>query len=187
MAATRSRRRRRHRPHATVHKPTGTFHPRVQAIGPDHFGIVAVDCAKARCKWLLADFYGNVLIPPTTLPVSRPDLDAALDLLRRTAAQHQLRDLVVAVERTGRYHHPVLHAFRAAGYDARVVHPFATKQLRQPADPGNKTDDTDLAAIHRAAVNGFALCEAPRDEFWTGLQLLIRHRRDLVWKISTLY
>src|SRR5262249_57801636 len=94
------RRRRRHLPHATVHKPTGTFHPRVQAIGPDHFGIVAVDCAKARCKWLLADFYGNVLIPPTTLPVSRPDLDAALDLLRRTAAQHQLRDLPAPLDPT---------------------------------------------------------------------------------------
>ena len=33
------------------------------------------------------------------------------------------------------------------------------KQLRLPAHPGNKTDDTDLAAIQRAAVNGFGLIE----------------------------
>jgi hypothetical protein len=26
------------------------------------------------------------------------------------------------------------------------MHPYATKQYRQPADPGNKTDDTDLSA-----------------------------------------
>ena len=38
-----------------------------------------------------------------------------------------------------------------------------TKQFRQPANPGNKTDDTDLAAIQRAAVNGFGLLEPPAD------------------------
>ena len=64
------------------------------------------------------------------------------------------------------------------------MHPFATKQFRQPSDPGYKTDDTDLVAIHRAAVNGFALLEATLDETWKTLQLLIRHRRDLVFKIT---
>ena len=71
--------------------------------------------------------------------------------VRRTAAP--LR------QRTGRYHQPQ-RAF-AAGFETRIVHPFATKQYRQPVDPGNKTDDTDLAAIHRATVTGFALLESP--------------------------
>ncbi len=53
----------------------------------------------------------------------------------------------------------VQRAFRQAGSEVRLVHPFATKQFRQPADPGNKTDDTDLAPIHRAAVNGLGLIE----------------------------
>ena len=62
----------------------------------------------------------------------------------------------------------------------RILHPFVTKHYRQPVDAGNKTDDTDLAAIHRATVTGCALLEATRDEAWTTLQLVIRHRRDLV-------
>jgi hypothetical protein len=33
--------------------------------------------------------------------------------------------------------------------------------------------------LHRATVTGCALLEATRDEAWTTLQLLIRHRRDL--------
>src|SRR5205823_8715106 len=53
-------------------------------------------------------------------------------------------------------------------------------------DPGYKTDDTDLAAIHRATVTGCALLEATRDEAWTTLQLLVRHRRDLVRKGAAL-
>jgi transposase len=92
----------------------------------------------------------------------------------------------VAIERTGRYHHVVRRAFAAAGFETRIVHPFATSRLRQPSDPGYKTDDTDLVAIHRAAVNGFALVEHGLDEAWTTFQLLIRHRRDLVRKAAAL-
>jgi len=43
---------------------------------------------------------------------------------------------------SGRYHQPVKRAFADAGFEVRTVHPFATKQFRLPADPGNKTDDT---------------------------------------------
>ena len=49
-----------------------------------------------------------------------------------------------------------------------------------------KTDDKDLAAIHRATTTGFALTEPPRDLSWQTLQLLARHRRDLVHKTSLL-
>jgi transposase len=61
--------------------------------------------------------------------------------------EHRLQDLIVAVERTGNYHLPVKRVFAAAGFETRIVHPFATKQFRQPANPGNKTDETDLAAF----------------------------------------
>ena len=56
---------RRSRRFLNVAKPSGSLHPRVQKVGPEHFGIVAVDCAKARSKWMLADFYGRILIEPS--------------------------------------------------------------------------------------------------------------------------
>jgi transposase len=158
----------------------------VQQVGPEHFGIVSVDPAKARSKWMLCDFYGKVLIPPNFVAHNRVEVEAAVAQVRAAKEHHGLGDLLIAVERTGRYHHPVKNAFRVARFDTRLVHPFATKQFRQPADPSNKTDDTDLAAIHRAAVNGFALAETVPDESWHRLQLLIRHRRNLVQKSSTL-
>src|ERR1700736_2673886 len=135
---------------------------------------------------MLCDFYGNVLIPPTVVAHQRDDLAAAIAQIRQAQTTHGLGDLLVAIERTGRYHHVVQQAFAAASFETRIVHPFATKQFRQPSDPGNKTDDTDLAAIHRAAVNGFALVTATLDEHWGTLQLLVRHRRSLVQKSSTL-
>ena len=169
-----------------LQQPNGVVHARVQKVGPEHFGIISVDCAKARSKWMLADFYGNILIPPTEVAHNRVELAAAVKQVRTGLVKHHLRDCLVAVERTGRYHHPVKNAFRKADFETRLVHPFTTKQFRQPADPDNKTDDTDLKAIHRAAVNGFALLEAAPVESWRQLQLFIRHRRDLVRKSSAL-
>ena len=178
--------RRRVRRLYHIHKPSGSVQARVQKAGPEHFGVVAVDCAKARAKWMLADFYGTVIIEPTTLPHTKSELQEAIDQLNKTCEDHQIVDLIVVIERTGRYHLIVENAFTAAGCDVRVVHPFATKQFRQPADPGNKTDDTDLAAIFRAAVNGFGLVELPLGPVYGPLRLLARHRRDLVRKNSAL-
>jgi transposase len=188
MSTTRSRKRpSTRRPVTSVGKPRGVLHPRVQQVGPEHFGIVCVDCAKARSKFLLADFYGRILIPPTEVAHNRPDLDAAVTQVRQAFATNDIRDGLVAIERTGRYHRLVQRTFAAAGFETRILHPFTTKQYRQPVDPGNKTDDTDLAAIHRATVTGCALLEATRDEAWTTLQLVIRHRRDLVRKGAALH
>jgi transposase len=187
MVASRTRRRPSSRRTAPgVGKPRGVLHPRVQQVGPEHFGIVCFDCAKARSKFLLADFYGRVLIPPTEVAHTRPELEAAVAQLRQAFTAHELRDGLVAIERTGRYHRVVQRTFAAAGFETRIVHPFVTKQYRQPVDPGNKTDDTDLTALHRATVTGCALLEATRDEAWTTLQLLIRQRRDLVRKGAAL-
>jgi transposase len=186
MATTRTRRRASRRAHHTIAKPHGVLHPRVQAVGPEHFGILCFDPAKTRSKFLLADFYGNVLIPPTFVPHTRPALDAAIAQVRQAWDTHQLRDGVVAIERTGRYHRVVQRAFAAADFETRIVHPFVTSQYRQPVDPGHKTDDVDLAALQRATVTGCALLEASRDEAWTSLQLLGRHRRDLVRKGAAL-
>src|SRR5262249_2006813 len=180
-----ARRRRRQRRHE-VHKPTGALHSRIEAVGPEHFGVVSVDCAKARSKWMLADFFGNVLIEPVVVPHTRDGFRAAVTRLRQAVAEHHLDDLVVAVERTGRYHLPLKRALPDAGFAAPTGPPFATKPFPPPAAPGNKPDDPDPSAIHRAAVNGFGLAERPLDDVSPRLRSLARYRRDLVRKSTIL-
>jgi transposase len=169
---------------ATVYKPRGVLHPRVQLVGPEHFGIVCVDCAKARSAWMLCDFYGQVVAGPQTVEHTRVHLQLQLLAWQEAAQRHGLRDLIVAVERTGNYHQVVVRACRAAGLETRIVHPFATKQHRLAADPGTKTDQTDLDAIFRATLAGYGLVEPASDETHERLRLLARHRRDLVAKRS---
>jgi transposase len=127
-----------------------------------------------------------VLREPAEVLHTRCGLDLAIAQLREALARHNIADQVVAVERTGNYHLPVKRAFAAAGFETRIVHPFATKQFRQPADPGNKTDATDLDAMFRATVTGFGWIEHELDETSAQLRLLTRHRRDLVQKRSAL-
>jgi hypothetical protein len=109
-----------------LHKPGGVIHPRVQAVAPQHFAILCVDCAKNRSKIMLADFYGRVLLQPTTVEHDRPGFQAAINQVRDAQAWHNIKDMIVVVERTGRYHRPIQHAFAKAVFEVRVLHPYAT-------------------------------------------------------------
>lgn len=167
-------------------RPQGVIQTRVQAAGPEKFGVVAVDCAKARSKWMLVDFYGNILSPPANVEHNRNAFQLAVLVLRQAVEKHDLKDVIVAVEMTGTYHKPPMRAFREAGFETRLVHPFASSFYRQPEHGDEKTDDNDLDAIFRAAVNGFGLLEKPVDPIHQQLQILARHRRDLVKKRAKL-
>ncbi len=168
---TRNQRRSR-RPARVIHlgKPQGLLAPRVQAVGPEHFGIVAVDPAKARSYWMLADFYGRVLIPVTVVEHNQPGFETAIAQLRQAIATHDLRDQVVAIEQTGAYHRPVQRAYAAAGFEARIVHPSISRHFRQAGSYDIKTDPTDLEGIFRAAINGFGLQQPTWDPLYTALQ-----------------
>ena len=174
------------RRYQSLQKPNGVISPRVQKVGGERFAIVCVDPAKHRSEWMMADYFGNVLIQPQTLEHQGPFFKSAVELIRQAQRQHHIEDTIVVVERTGNYYLPPKYAFASAGFETRVVHPFATKQYRMPANPGNKTDETDLHAQHRAAVAGFGLCEFELESPYRELQLRARHRRKLVEKAAAL-
>jgi transposase len=183
---SKSRPRPRRRRTNFVQKPSGSLAPRVQAVGPERFGIVMVDVSKQRIQTQICDFYGNEIVPFTVYEQSRPGCAACLHAVQQVRADARVLDLVIAIERTGEYHRPFQRAAQRAGYDVRLVHPLATHHFRTVAHPGNKTDPTDLGGIHRATVNGFGLVERVLPPEYARLQLLARHRRDLVHKQTTL-
>ena len=169
-----------------LQKPNGVIAPRVKRVGGEKFAIVCIDPAKHRSEWMMADYFGNPLIEPQTLEHQAGFFKLAMAQIREAQQQHDIQDTIVVVERTGNYHLVPKRAFAKAGFETRVVHPFATKQYRMPADPGNKTDETDLYAQHRAAVAGFGLCEWELESPYRELQLRTRHRRNLVEKTSSI-
>ena len=163
-----------------IGKPTGQIQERVQAVGPEHFGIIAVDCAKRRSKWMLCNFYGKVIIEPTSVEHTAGGLRVMTQLIAEVCKEEGLTDTIAAVEMTGIYHKPVQRAFRKAGFDTRIVHPFASSHYRRPLHPDEKTDDNDLEAIFHAAVKGYGLATLPVGEVYQSLQAVSRHRHNLV-------
>jgi len=188
MATTTSARsnRRRSKNRRTLQKANGVIAPRVKAAGAEFFAIVCIDPAKMRSEMIMADYMGNLFIEPMTVEHQPAALEAAIQLVKQHAEQQRIKDLIVTIERTGNYHRVVQKAFARAGFEVRIIHPFATKQYRMPADAGNKTDATDLFAQHRAAIAGFGLCEPALPEVYEQLRLRIRHRRDLVEKSTAM-
>ncbi len=182
----RKQRKSKPRGRQSLQKPNGVISPRVQKVGGEHFAIICIDPAKHRSEWMMADYFGNLLIEPQTVEHQSVYFKLAVEMIRKSQQQHDIQDTIVVVERTGNYHLPPKRAFARAGFETRVVHPFATKQYRMPADPGNKTDENDLYAQHRAAVAGFGLCELELKPPYRDLQLRVRHRRNLVVKASAL-
>ena len=178
-----ARRRRRSRPRGTVHRRRASraLEGRVRRVGPEHFGILAVDSAKKRFAVLLTDFYGRALMDVLEVANTRPALEGLVATVKAQCEKHGLKDLVVGIERTGRYHVPIRNVLRAH-WDIRMVDPFATKQLRQPVDPGNKTDPTDLEAVVRAMIVGYGTTEAELPPRWAEWRLVSREREALVRK-----
>jgi len=163
-----------------IGKPTGQIQQRVQAVGPEHFGVVAVDCAKRRSKYMLCDFFGKVILEPVAVEHTTGGLQVMTQLVAEACKTAELTDTIIAVEMTGIYHKPVQRAFRKAGFDTRIVHPFASNHYRRPLHPDLKTDDNDLEAIFHAAVKGYGLVTLPVGEIYQSLQAVSRHRHNLV-------
>src|SRR5258708_40126100 len=144
-----------------IGKPAGQIQERVQAVGPERFGIVSVDCAKRRSKWMLCNFYGKVVVEPTVVEHTTGGLRAMTHVVAVACRAEGLTDTIVAVEMTGIYHKPVQRAFRKAGFDTRIVHPFASNHYRRPLHPHDKTDDHHLEAPFPPPANGYGFGHLP--------------------------
>jgi len=163
-----------------IGKPAGKIQDRVRQCGPEHFGIVTVDCAKRRSRWMLCDFFGRVLVEPRAVEHRRGDMAAMISMINDACEAEAITDRIAAVEMTGIYHRPIQQALRKAGFDTRTVHPFASSHYRKPLHPDAKTDDYDLEAIFHAAINGYGLASLPVSEDYQSLQSLSRHRHNLI-------
>ncbi len=108
-----------------LQKPNGVIGPRVKKVGGANFAIVCVDPAKHRSDWMMAGYFGNLLIEQQTLENQAAFFKLAVAQIREAQQQRDIQDMIVVVERTGTYHLAPKRAFSKAGFETRVVHPFA--------------------------------------------------------------
>jgi transposase len=153
---------------------------RVRRIGGDKFGVLVVDSSKKNAELWMTDFYGEPLWEESrTFPITDGHLNEMINVVGGTCRERGLKDLVVGIEQTGRYHRPIQRAL-AQRWEVKAIHPFVTKQLRQPASPGVKTDGVDLEAMSRAIISGYGDDQRAVPLLYTKWQLINRAREDAV-------
>ncbi len=106
MAATKKNRRQRGKSNSrqSLQKPSGVIGPRVKKVGGERFAIVCVDPAKHRSEWMMADYFGNLIIEQQTMEHRAIGFKLAVALIRAAQQEHEIQDTIVVVERTGNYH-----------------------------------------------------------------------------------
>ncbi len=175
------RRRKGHRRGTKCRKKIDdSLRQRVRKIGGDKFGVLVVDSSKKNGEYWFTDFYGEPMWDESrTFPITRGHLDQMMNVVCGTCREHGLKDLVVGIEQTGRYHRPIKRALEKR-WEVKTIHPFVTKQLRQPASPGVKTDGVDLEAMARAIIAGYGDDPHPWPTLYAKWQLINRAREDSV-------
>ena len=103
------------RQHKSLQKPNGVISPRVQKVGGERFAIVCIDPAKHRSEWMMADYFGNILIQPQTLEHQGPFFKSAVERIRQAQQEHHIQDMIIVVERTGNYYLPPKFEFCTLG------------------------------------------------------------------------
>jgi transposase len=161
-------------------KIDNSLRQRVRKIGGDKFGVLVVDSSKKNGEFWLTDFYGEPMWDESrTFPITRGHLDQMVNAVGGSCRELGLKDLVVGIEQTGRYHRPIKRALEKR-WEVKTIHPFVTKQLRQPASPGVKTDGVDLEAMTRAIIGGYGDDPHPVPTLYAKWQLVNRAREDAV-------
>ena len=107
--SARTTHRRRRKPNSktarkqrSLQKPNGVISGRVQKVGGEKFAIVCIDPAKHRSEWMMADYFGNLIIEPQTVEHQAAFFKLAVQQTRQAQQEHDIQDMIVLVERMGK-------------------------------------------------------------------------------------
>jgi hypothetical protein len=170
---------------ANEQKMDNSLMERIRSAGAEHFGILVMDSSKGNYQPLLGNYLGEKLVDFDPVQNTRPALENFVVQVKKHCKEFKLNDLVVGLERTGRYHLPAKQILEKY-WTAKIIHPCATKQLRCPVKSGNKTDGTDKDAMLKAMVAGYGMHEPELPETWVVWRIIGRMRNDLVGKRATI-
>jgi transposase len=135
----------------SIFKNTGTdFRKLLTEYRPDEILYVSIDVAKYYHSFMVANFFGDVIIPKSDIPYNNHGINFLRKKVNLAQKQTNAKKVFFGLESTGHYHENLTAALMNLGYNVAVINPSDTKDERDNIHA--KTDNIDLAAIARVIM-----------------------------------
>jgi transposase len=143
--------------------------------------VVPVDVGKSVAMALIADHYGEMVVPPFEFPLTETGFAVLAGAIARAEAAREAEVVRVGVESAGHYHRTLVARLRASGQEVVELNPAAVKEARaQQLLRRLKSDARDLGAMAELMVRGAGRYPAVRTDALATQAAWVAHRRRKV-------
>lgn len=131
------------------------FVEQVRGIDPRRLLAVPIDVGKHEAAALVCDFWGEVVVPLFTFPLTEPGVRSLLAAVARAEAARDAAWVRAGLEQAGHYHRTLLARLRVAGVEVALLNPAQVRENRnQSLLRSLKSDATDVGAMAELLIRG---------------------------------
>src|SRR3990170_228637 len=153
------------------------FVERIRGLDPARLLAVPIDVGKASAAAMVCDFWGEVVTPPFTFPITEPGVEVFTSAVARAEAARDAAWVRAGLEQAGHYHRTLLVRLEQVGIEVALLNPAQVKEDRnQSLLRSLKSDATDLGAMAELLVRGKGHPPAPVDDAMATQAALTAHR-----------
>jgi transposase len=153
------------------------FVERVRGADPTRLLAVPIDVGKASAAAMVCDFWGEVVTPPFTFPLTEPGVQVFTSAVAKAEALRDAAWVRAGLEQAGHYHRTLLARLEQVGIEVALLNPAQVKENRnQSLLRSLKSDATDLGAMAELLVRGKGHPAAPVDDAMDTQSALVAHR-----------
>ena len=157
------------------------FMGRIRGLDPQRCLVVPVDVGKASAVALVADHYGEILVPPFEFALTETGFAVLVAAVGRARVERDPAILRIGVEAAGHYHRTLVARLQAAGLEVVELNPRAVKDARgQQLLRTLKNDARDCGAMAELLIRGSGRPPQCRDEALAAQAAWVAHRRRKV-------
>jgi transposase len=163
------------------------FVERIRGADPTRLLAVPIDVGKASAAALVCDFWGEVVTPVFTFPLTRPGVETFTSAVAEAQATRDAAWVRAGLEQAGHYHQMLLARLQHASIEVTLLNPAQVKENRnQGLLRSLKSDATDLGAMAELLIRGKGRPAARVDDAMATQAALVAHRARKVKARSAL-
>src|SRR3990170_1124978 len=104
------------------------FVERIRGVDPARLLAVPIDVGKASAAAMVCDFWGEVVMPPFTFPLTTPGVQVFTSAVAKAEALRDAAWVRAGLEQAGHYHRTLLVRLEQVGIEVALLNPAQVKE-----------------------------------------------------------